>query len=62
MCQSCNEGRERGGSGCCCSSALCLEDEIRMLDAMKTVQVIRLDSIDRKIASLKRQETREWTS
>ena len=56
MCQSCNEGREQEGCGCCCSSALYLEDEIRMLEAMKTIQVIRLDSIDRKIASLKRQE------
>jgi len=56
MCQPCNEGREQEGCGCCCSSARCLEDEIRMLEA-KTIQIIRLDSIDRKIASLKRQET-----
>jgi hypothetical protein len=42
--------------GCCCTPYLTPEDEIRMLEAMKTVETVRLDAIDRKIEELKKTE------
>jgi hypothetical protein len=39
---------------CCCTGTLSAEDEIQMLEAMKTVENIRLDSISRRIEELKK--------
>ena len=54
MCrQVCNESS--GGLGdCCCTKTLSAEDEIQMLEAMKTMEKIRLDSISRRIEELKK--------
>jgi len=54
MCrQVCNEssGELRD---CCCTGTLSAEDEIRMLEAMKTLEKIRLDAMDRRIGELQR--------
>jgi len=54
MCrQLCNEAS--GGMGeCCCTGTLSAEDEIRMLEAMKTLEKIRLDGLDRRIGELRK--------
>jgi len=54
MCrQVCNESS--GGVGeCCCTGTLSAEDEIRMLEAMKTMEKIRLDGMDRRIRELRK--------
>jgi hypothetical protein len=54
MCrQVCNESS--GGVGeCCCTGTLSAEDEIRMLEAMKTLEKIRLNGMDRRIEELQR--------
>ena len=54
MCrQVCNESS--GGVGeCCCTGTLSAEDEIRMLEAMKTMEKLRLDGMDRRIEELRR--------
>jgi hypothetical protein len=54
MCrQVCNES-SGGGAECCCTGTLSAEDEIRMLEAMKTLEKIRLNGIDRRIEELRR--------
>jgi len=54
MCQQvCNESFG-GHEQCCCSGTFSPEDEIKMLEAMKTLGKIRLDAIDRKIIDLQR--------
>lgn len=57
MCQQvCNESS--GGLGeCCCTGTLSAEEEIRMLEAMKTMEKIRLDAMDRRIEDLRRTVT-----
>jgi len=54
MCrQVCNDSS--GGLGeCCCTGTISAEDEIRMLEAMKTMEKIRLDAMDRRIEELRR--------
>lgn len=54
MCHPCNEKRQERGFGCDCGPTGDLEDEIRMLEAMRSLQVVRLDAIDRRIQGLKR--------
>jgi hypothetical protein len=39
---------------CCCTGTLSAEDEIRMLEAMKTLEKIRLDGLDRRIGELRK--------
>jgi hypothetical protein len=39
---------------CCCTGTLSAEDEIRMLEAMKTMEKIRLNGMDRRIEELRR--------
>jgi hypothetical protein len=54
MCrQVCNESSGRAGE-CCCTGTLSAEDEIRMLEAMKTLEKIRLNGMDRRIEKLRR--------
>jgi hypothetical protein len=54
MCrQVCNESTGRVGE-CCCTGTLSPEDEIRMLEAMKTLEKIRLDGMDRRIGELRK--------
>ncbi len=54
MCrQECNES-SGGLRECCCTGTLSAEDEIRMLEAMKTLEKIRLDGMDRRIGELRR--------
>ena len=54
MCrQVCTESAGELG-GCCCTGTLSAEDEIRMLESMKTLKKIRLDSITRRIEELKK--------
>jgi hypothetical protein len=54
MCrQVCNE-LSGGLRECCCTGTLSAEDEIRMLEAMKTMEKIRLDGMDRRIEELRR--------
>jgi hypothetical protein len=54
MCrQVCDEST--GGVGeCCCTGTLLPEEKIKMLEAMKTLEKIRLDAMDRKIGELRR--------
>ena len=54
MCrQVCNESS--GGMGeCCCTGTLSADDEIRMLEAMKTLEKIRLNGMDRRIEELRK--------
>jgi hypothetical protein len=56
MCQPRYHAASPGRCGCCSTTYLTPEDEIRVLEAMKTVETIRLDSIDRKIEDLKKTE------
>jgi hypothetical protein len=56
MCQPRYHTASPGSCICCCTTYLTPEDEIRMLEAMKTVEKIRLDEIDRKIEDLKKME------
>ena len=54
MCrQVCNEssGELRD---CCCTGTLSAEDEIRMLEAMKTLEKIRLNGMDWRIEELRK--------
>jgi len=53
MCrQACDESS--GGFGqCCCTGTLSPEDEIRMLEAMKTMEKIRLDGMEELRKSVK---------
>jgi hypothetical protein len=54
MCrQACNES-SGGLRECCCTGTLSAEDEIRMLEAMKTLEKIRLDGMDRRIGELRK--------
>lgn len=54
MCrQVCNES-SGGLRECCCTGTLSVEDEIRMLEAMKTLEKIRLNGIDRRIEELRK--------
>jgi hypothetical protein len=54
MCrQVCNESSGELRE-CCCTGTLNAEDEIQILEAMKTVENIRLDSISRRIEKLKK--------
>jgi len=54
MCrQVCNES-SGGLQECCCTGTLSPEDEIRMLEAMKTLEKIRLDGMDRRIGELRK--------
>ncbi len=53
MCHSCNDKIARETCACCRTSLMNPDDEIRMLEAVKSVQEIRLNAIDRKIQSLK---------
>ena len=54
MCrQVCNES-SGGLRECCCTGTLSAEDEIRMLEAMKTLEKIRLDGMDRRIGELRK--------
>jgi hypothetical protein len=54
MCrQVCNESSGRLGE-CCCTGTISAEDEIRMLEAMKTLEKIRLNEMDRRIEELRR--------
>jgi hypothetical protein len=56
MCQQvCNESSGKFEE-CCCTRTLSTEDEIRMLEAMKTLEKIRLDGMDRRIEELRRTE------
>ena len=54
MCrQVCDEST--GGVGeCCCTGTLLPEEKIKMLEAMKTLEKIRLNGIDRRIEELRR--------
>jgi hypothetical protein len=49
----CNES-SGGGVECCCTGTLSAEDEIRMLEAMKTLEKIRLNGMDRRIEELRK--------
>jgi 5-enolpyruvylshikimate-3-phosphate synthase len=49
----CNESSGASGE-CCCTGTLSAEDEIRMLEAMKTLEKIRLNGIDRRIEDLRK--------
>jgi hypothetical protein len=49
----CNESSGRLGE-CCCTGTLSTEDEIRMLEAMKTLEKIRLNGMDRRIEELRK--------
>ena len=54
MCRHvCNES-SGGGVECCCTGTLSAEDEIRMLEAMKTLEKIRLNGMDRRIEELRK--------
>jgi len=54
MCrQACNES-SGGLRECCCTETLSAEEEIRMLEAMKTMENIRLDAMNRRIGELQR--------
>ena len=53
MCQQRCDTASRGSCDCCCTPPLSPEEEIRMLEAMKTLEKIRLDAIDRRIADLR---------
>jgi len=54
MCrQVCDESSGRFGE-CCCTGTLSPEDEIRMLEAMKTAGKIRLDAMNRRIEDLRK--------
>jgi len=54
MCrQMCNESSGRSGE-CCCNGTLSAEDEIRMLEAMKTLEKIRLNGMDWRIEELRK--------
>jgi len=54
MCrQACNES-SGGLRECCCTGTLSAEEEIRMLEAMKTMENIRLDAMNRRIGELQR--------
>ena len=54
MCrQVCNES-SGGLRECCCTGTLSAEEEIRMLEAMKTMENIRLDAMNRRIGELQR--------
>ena len=54
MCrQVCDESSGELGE-CCCSGTLLPEEKIRMLEAMKTMEKIRLDAMDRRIEELRR--------
>jgi hypothetical protein len=58
MCrQACDESSGVSGE-CCCSGTLQPEEEIRMLEAMKTLEKIRLDAMDRRIEDLRRAVTK----
>ncbi|MEI7857472.1 MAG: hypothetical protein WCH85_08215 [Methanomicrobiales archaeon] len=55
MCrQVCNESSVGVGE-CYCTGTLSPEDEIRMLEAMKTLEKIRLDGMDLRIEELQRR-------
>jgi hypothetical protein len=49
----CNESSGRSGE-CCCNGTLSAEDEIRMLEAMKTLEKIRLNGMDWRIEELRK--------
>jgi hypothetical protein len=54
MCrQLCSES-SCGAGECCCTGTLSAKDEIRMLEAMKTLEKIRLNGMDRRIEELRR--------
>lgn len=53
MCQQRCDTASPGSCDCCCTPPLSPEEEIRMLEAMKTLEKIRLDAIDRRIADLR---------
>jgi hypothetical protein len=54
MCRNvCNE-TSNGHGECCCTGLLSPEEEIRMLEAMKTLEKIRLDAMDRRIENLRK--------
>jgi hypothetical protein len=54
MCRHvCNESSDSLRE-CCCTGTLSAEDEIRMLEAMKTLEKIRLNGMDRRIEELRR--------
>jgi hypothetical protein len=54
MCRHvCNESSGELGE-CCCTGTLLAEEEIRMFEAMKTMNKIRLDATDRRIGELRR--------
>ena len=54
MCRQVCDESFGGHDQCCCPGTLIPEDEIKMLEAMKTLGKIRLDAIDRKILDLQR--------
>jgi hypothetical protein len=54
MCrQVCDESSGESGE-CCCTGTLLPEEKIRMLEAMKIMEKIRLDAMDRRIEELQR--------
>jgi hypothetical protein len=42
-----------GVGECCCTGTLRADDEIRMLEAMKILEEIRLEGMDRRIEELR---------
>jgi len=49
----CNES-SCGAGECCCTGTLNAEDEIGILEAMKTLEKIRLNGIDLRIEELRK--------
>jgi hypothetical protein len=54
MCRQVRHESSGGLRECCCTGTLSAEDEIRMLEAMKILEKIRLDGMDRRIEELQR--------
>lgn len=57
VCDMCRQVRDESSGvigECCCSGTLRPEEEIRMLEAMKTLEKIRLDAMDRRIEDLRK--------
>jgi hypothetical protein len=54
MCRQVCDESSRGVEGCCCTETLSPEDEIRMLEAMKTMKKIQIDAMDRRIEELRK--------
>lgn len=54
MCQQRYNESSHGSCDCCCSAFLSPEEEIGILEAIKTMKKIQIDAMDRRIEDLRK--------